>query len=177
MNPATIYLGAALLCALAGAVYDWRYRRIPNALTRPAALLGLGLHLVLGGWPAMSAALLAGLVAGGVFLLFFLAGGMGGGDVKLIAAVLCCAGWQHVAEILIATALAGGIMALALALTHGRLRQTVSNVGTLLLHHASAGLGPHSNLHVRNAQTLRLPYGIAICAGTAMTLLSVVQGR
>lgn len=101
---------------------------------------------------------------------------MGGGDVKLIAALSCCAGLRHVGEILIATAIAGGIMAMALALASGRWRQTASNVGTLLLHHTADGLEPHSRLNVGNPATLRLPYGIAICAGTAMTLLGVLQG-
>ncbi len=176
-NPAMIYLGLACMSALVGAVYDWRYRRIPNTLTGPLALLGLTVHLALGGWLSVAAALLAGLAAGGVFLLFFLAGGMGGGDVKLVAAVSCCAGLHYVAGILIATALAGGVMALALALVSGKARQTVSNIGSLLFHHASAGLGPHPNLNLRNISTLRLPYGVAICAGTTMTLLRVVQVR
>lgn len=175
-NPATIYLWTAFLCAVVGASCDWRRRRIPNALTGPAALLGLALHLAIGGWLSLTTALLAGVVAGGVFLLFFLAGGMGGGDVKLVAAVSCCAGLRHVSGILIATALAGGVMAMALAVASGRLRQTASNVGALLFHHASDGLGPHPQLNLRNATTQRLPYGIAICAGTAMTLLGVLQG-
>ena len=176
-NSAIIYLGLACMSALVGAVYDWRCRRIPNALTGPVALLGLTVHLALGGWHSFASALLAGLTAGGVFLLFFLAGGMGGGDVKLAAAASCCAGLQYLAGILIATALAGGIMALALALASGKARQTVSNIGTLLFHHAAAGLGPHPNLNLRNVSTLRLPYGVAICAGTTMTLLRVVQVR
>jgi prepilin peptidase CpaA len=139
--------------------------------------LGLGLHLVTGGWISLATALLAGVVAGGVFLVFFLSGGMGGGDVKLIAAVCCCAGLPQVGWILIATAIAGGVMAIALALVSGRLRETVSNIGTLIFHHSSVGLGPHPKLNIQNANTLRLPYGIAICAGVTITLLSVIQGR
>lgn len=176
-NPTSIYLWTALLCAVVGAIYDWRQRRIPNALTGYAALAGLALHLAIGGWLSFTTAMLAGIMAGGVFLLFFLAGGMGGGDVKLVAAVSCCAGLRHVGGILIATAIAGGVMSMALAVASGRLRQTASNVGTLLLHHASNGLEPHSKLNVRNTTTLRLPYGVAVCAGTAMTLLAVLQGQ
>ena len=85
----TIYLGAALVCASIGGVTDFRSRRIPNWLTGPSLCLGLVLHLGLGGWRDMATSALAGLLAGGLFLIFFLAGGMGGGDVKLIAAVCC----------------------------------------------------------------------------------------
>jgi len=176
-NPASVYLWTAFLCALAGAIYDWRSRRIPNALTGPAALFGLALHLAVGGWLSMSTALLAGMLAGGVFLLFYLSGGMGAGDVKLAAAVSCCAGLRHVGEILIMTAIAGGVMAIVLALVSRTLRRTMSNVGALLSHHASAGITAHPNLNVGNAKTLRLPYGIAIGAGTAVTLLGALQGR
>jgi prepilin peptidase CpaA len=102
---------------------------------------------------------------------------MGGGDVKLITAVSCCAGLSHVSGILIATALAGGIFALALALVAGRLKQTFFNLVQLLFHHGSVGLRPHPDLNVQNSRTLRLPYGIAIGAGTAMTLCGALLGQ
>ncbi|HZL68616.1 MAG TPA: prepilin peptidase [Candidatus Limnocylindrales bacterium] len=177
LSTETVYLGASVICAFSGAICDFRSRRIPNWLTGSSVLLGLVLHLVLGGWHSVANALLAGLVAGGAFLLFYLAGGMGGGDVKLIAAVGCCAGLSHVTGILIATAIAGGIFALALALVAGRLKQTLSNVVQLLFHHGSAGLQPHPDLNVQNSRTLRLPYGVAIGAGTAMTLFGALLGQ
>ena len=105
----TTYLGAALVCASIGGLTDGRCRRIPNWLTAPSILLGLMLHLVLGGWRDMAASAVAGLLAGGIFLLFFLAGGMGGGDVKLITAVCCLAGISQTVCILIATSLLGGV--------------------------------------------------------------------
>jgi prepilin peptidase CpaA len=98
----------SLVCAGGGAFLDVRTRRIPNWLTGPSLLAGLILHLVLGGWRSMATAALAGVLAGGAFLVFYLAGGMGAGDVKLMTAVGCVAGLTYVAEILIATALMGG---------------------------------------------------------------------
>ena len=165
-----VYLGAAVVCAFSGAVCDYRWRRIPNRLTASSFLLGLVLHLLLGGWRSMAGAALAGLGAGGAFLLFYLAGGMGGGDVKLMAAVGACAGLSHVAAVLVATAIAGGVFAVALALVAGRFRQTLLNVVKLLSHHGTAGLRPHPDLNLGNSHALRLPYGIAIGAGTAITL-------
>ena len=58
----------------------------------PQLLFGLLLHLTLGGWRQLGTAAAAGLVCGLIFLLFHLAGGMGGGDVKLITAAGCMRG-------------------------------------------------------------------------------------
>jgi len=177
INAETVYLEVAVLCAFSGAICDYRSRKIPNWLTGSSIMLGLILHLVLGGWRSMTSAMLAGLAAGGVFLFFYVAGGMGGGDVKLITAVGSCAGLSHLAAILIATAIAGGIFALALALVAGQLKRTVSNVARLLSHHGSVGLQPHPDLNVQNSRALRLPYGIAIGAGTAMTMFGSLLGQ
>ncbi len=169
------YVSAALVCASIGGVTDFRSRRIPNWLTGPSLLLGLTLHLVLGGWRDAAAAGLAGLLAGGIFLLFFLAGGMGAGDVKLITAVCCLAGLSQTLTILIATALLGGVFAIVLALASRQMWQTVSNVGSLIEHHGREGLSPHPALNVKNAARLRLPYGIVIAAGTAFSLYRMMS--
>jgi prepilin peptidase CpaA len=161
---------AALLCGAAGAATDLHSRRIPNLLTGPAMLLGLLLHLAAGGWREAAWSLAALLVCGAVFLIFHLAGGMGAGDVKLIAAQGCLLGWPAVVPLLAFTALAGGVLALAMAAMYGRLRQTAFNVASLVVHHSRHGLAHHPELHVRNQQTLRLPYGVAIAVGTALAL-------
>ena len=87
-----IYPAVAVTTALLGAAFDLKSRRIPNFITGPALLLGLSLHLALDGWRGLLAAFAAVLLCGAIFLLFYLAGGMGAGDVKLIAAVGCIAG-------------------------------------------------------------------------------------
>jgi prepilin peptidase CpaA len=165
-----VYPAAAALCAFVGAVFDVRSRRIPNFITGPALLFGLLLHVEHGGWRDMFSALAAGLICGAVFLVFYLAGGMGAGDVKLIAAVGCIAGLPNVAYLLVLTALAGGVMGVGLALIRGQLKTTLLNMGSLAAHHGRQGLQPHPELNVFNASTLRLPYAVAIAAGSFITL-------
>ena len=165
-----VYPAAASLCAILGSVFDVKSRRVPNFITGPALLLGLLLHLVWGGWPALLTSALAGLICGVVFLVFYLAGGMGAGDVKLIAAVGSIAGLSNIGYVLVLTALSGGVMAVGLAAVRGRLKETLFNVGALATHHSQSGLTPHPELNVLNTNTLRLPYALAIAAGCTLTL-------
>lgn len=160
----------ALSCGLIAAVTDIRSRRIPNLLTAPALLAGLALHALADGWKGFAGSFEALLLCGAVFLLFYLAGAMGAGDVKLIAAEGCLLGLSNTAALLTFTAIAGGVLAVFVAWKHGRLREMTSNVGTLMSHHSQRGLTPHPELNVLNASTLRLPYAIAIVAGVAGTL-------
>ena len=136
----------------------------------PAFLFGLALHLALGGWIQLLTALAGGVICGLVFLVFYIAGGMGAGDVKLIMAVGCIAGFSHISYLLVLTALSGGVMAICLAVARGRLQQTLANVGALASHHGHEGLQPHPDLNLSNSQTLRLPYALAIAGGSLLTL-------
>jgi prepilin peptidase CpaA len=164
------YPAVATLFALAGAGFDVKSRRIPNFVTGPAIVAGLLLHTYFDGLHGLLTSLGAGLLCGVIFLVFYLAGGMGAGDVKLMTAVGCLAGISNSAVLLIMTSLAGGAMGIALALFRGRLKAILFNVATLATHHTHQGLTPHPELNVRNANTLRLPYGLAIAAGSCITL-------
>jgi prepilin peptidase CpaA len=164
LQPADFLLTAALV-ATAAAVMDLRTRRIPNRFTGPAFLAALLLHLAADGMHGMAVAAAAGLAAGAVFLFFFLAGGMGGGDVKLIAAVCAMAGPVNTVQVLLATAFSGGVLALALAIARGRLGSTLRNVAVLVGHHGTVGLAPHPDLNLHAPKALRLPYALAIAAG------------
>lgn len=175
LQPDLTYPATAVVCALVGSVFDVKSRRIPNFVTFPSILLGLALHLALGGWRQLLSSLAAGLICGVVFLVFYIAGGMGAGDVKLITAVGCIAGMPHVAYLLVLTALSGGAMAVVMALARGRLQQTLSNVGAIAAHHSQEGLQPHPDLNLSNLDTLRLPYALAIAGGSLLTLYFQVQ--
>ena len=134
------------------------------------------MHLFFGGWAQLGSAALAGLICFAIFLIFWLAGGMGAGDVKLITAVGCLAGLPNIGNLLVSTALAGGMMAIVIAVRRGRAKETLLNVGALAIHHRLEGLTPHPSLNVSNTQTLRLPYAVPIATGCAVALcLAAVQ--
>ncbi len=160
-----IYFGTAVAFAGCAAVQDIRTKKIRNWLTGSGIVLGLALHLVLGGFGQVGWSFLAGLIAGSVFLVFFLAGGMGAGDVKLITAIGCIVGIGSIRDVLLASVLIGSVFAIALAVKHGKLRETLRNVIALVVHHSENGLTAHPELNVTRTETLRLPYAVPIAFG------------
>jgi prepilin peptidase CpaA len=177
VNNEVVFAACAMLCALAGAVFDLRSRRIPNRFTFPAMLFGLLLHAILGGWRQLGTAAAGGLICGFTFLVFHLAGGMGGGDVKLITAVGCAAGLSLAGHELLWISLAGGVIGVAIALYHGRFKQTMRNVRVLAVHHGTRGLAPHGELNLANEQALRMPYALAIAAGSGLSFCLLMRQR
>jgi len=70
LNTGFGYAACSLLCAMVGAVFDVRSRRIPNFVTLPAIAFGLLLHFALGGWRQLTTAAAGGLICGLIFLVF-----------------------------------------------------------------------------------------------------------
>jgi prepilin peptidase CpaA len=168
-----MFATGSLVCASIGSFHDMRERRIPNLVTGPAIVFGLVAHLVWGGWGALGNATLAGLIAGGSFFLFFVAGGMGAGDVKLMAAVGCWVGLSPLRLVLLSTVIAGGLFALGVSIYKGRLREILRNTCSIVLHHQQQGLRVHPELNLSNSGTLRLPYALPIMAGCLFSLCTL----
>ena len=105
--------------------------------------------------------------------LFYAVRAMGAGDVKLMAAVGSIVGPTHGFVVLLATAICGGVLAIGYAAFRGRVATTLKNVGSVVLFHARTGLQAHPELNLDNPTTLRMPYGLAIAAGTLYACLSV----
>jgi prepilin peptidase CpaA len=159
----------ALLCAGVAVFWDLRQGRIPNRLTYGSMALGLLFRAVLGGGHGVLDGLAAGLAGGGVFLLFFLVRGMGAGDVKLMTAIGIWSGLRHLVVIMMVTAIAGGILALGYMVARKRGMSTLRNLGSLLRFHVTVGLAPHPEINLENPQAVRIPYALAIAAGTFYT--------
>jgi prepilin peptidase CpaA len=96
---------------------------------------------------------------------------MGGGDVKLLAAIGSLTGPQNALVILLATAIVGGVLAVFVALFHRRMLGTLKNLVCLMRFHAVRGLEAHPELNLANPSAVRLPYGLAIAGGTLYALL------
>jgi prepilin peptidase CpaA len=110
-------LAAAMIWAAIG---DWRTRTIPNWLNAAIALLAIPFwwSIGLGLWPGV--ALQIGLAAG-VFALFAIAfrfGAMGGGDVKMAAALALWLPFAGVVKLLVIMSIAGGVLTLAMVAAH-----------------------------------------------------------
>jgi len=100
-----------LALVLAAAVYDVRYRRIPNWLSLAGVLIGVALNAFLDqGRRGMFVASMLGLaIAFIVYFGLYALHAMGAGDVKLMAAVGAIVGWPNWFGIFIVTAIIGGI--------------------------------------------------------------------
>ena len=166
----------AVACALAGAVCDVRGARIPNWLTYGSLVAGLAVRAVWG-WTGVKSGLIGLLAGGGIFYLLFLLGGMGGGDVKLMAAVGAWAGGSQTVVVLIASAIAGGILSVGYMIFYRRVRMTLLNVMELVRHHLTSGIRPHPIMNIREGGALRIPYGLAVAIGTLFCLGYTFLGR
>ncbi len=132
------------------------------------------LHTVSGGWGGLGNSALAGLIGGGIWLLFWISGGMGAGDVKLMAAVGCMTGLAPLPTVVLSVAFAGAILAIAFSVHCKCVRTTAVNVAALMAHHSRHGLEPHDDLNLQNADTLRLPFALPIAAGCLFTLCAAI---
>jgi prepilin peptidase CpaA len=104
-------ISAAVLGA-AAMLTDLRSRQVPNWIPASALVAGLGWHAWSGGWRGLGMSA-AGVVCGFVaFLVFYVLGGMGGGDVKLTAGFGALLGVPALFQAVLWIALLGGIWAL-----------------------------------------------------------------
>jgi prepilin peptidase CpaA len=101
-----------LAVGVAAIVEDTGWRRISNWTSGGAVVGGLALHSIEKGWSGAWHALLGTAIGFCVFLVFYLLGGMGGGDVKLMAGFGALLGDRHILAAALLAAASGGVMAL-----------------------------------------------------------------
>ena len=143
---------------------DLRWRAIPNWLTGPSILAGLGLHTVMNQWTGFVFSLEGAAVGLGVFIILYACGWMGAGDVKLFAAVGAFLGPAQTISAAIAIALVGGLLALVVLGFHQGWRKTGlwlwSYVQTVFLTRSAQALTPVQGT------APKVPYAVAIGLGT-----------
>jgi prepilin peptidase CpaA len=154
-----------VLCVLlaAAAASDAALRRVPNALAVAVAVLGLATQAAVRG---ASGAFLSGgaaLLVMAALMVPFSRRMIGGGDVKLVGACTIWTGFGGLPVFLLATAVAGGIVALVTAAWALHAPVAASGPAGAAIRAAPGG---------RRAQlrTIRVPYSIAIAVGAVIAL-------
>ena len=161
------------------AVFDIRTHRIPNWLVLLGAgtcIAGQMIQPALLGFGMLGA--LKGIAVGFALLLpLYLLRATGAGDVKLMAMVGAYLGPWGVAWAALFSFIAGGVLALVVALSRGALGQLFANVrsmlyGTLL----SATTTGKTTITPPAVSVGKLPYGVAIAIGTVVHVVMVQRG-
>src|SRR5262245_11754200 len=153
---------------LVAAVIDGWKLKVPNWLTFPMIVGGWIFGVVAGGWVGLGDSLLGTIVGLALLLPAYAIGGMGAGDVKLLAGVGAWVGARTTFYAFCASAVVGGVIAIAMVLVGRSWRKHQKQFVTILSEMLT--IGKPSELAAIAAQRKRsmllLPYGIPIAIGT-----------
>ena len=173
-----------ILVAVA-AVFDIRFRRIPNWLVLAGIVAGFTWNVYSPGFSGGFSGGLSGGLSGGWhgfgraaagfglgFILYFplyLLRARGAGDVKLLAAAGAITGPSNVVWIFLLTAILGGMIALVMLVFAGRMRKTLFNVAWIMrdLVQLRAPYKSSEEFDVNSNKGMTLPHGAMIAVGAA----------
>lgn len=174
--------GVAFSASFAAALFDLRYRRVPNWLTGPLLFSGVLFAATVGGWRGLGDSLLACLLLSFPFVILFLFAGGGAGDAKLMGALGAWLGVINGAVTLAAVCLAGLLLALGFALASRQVTAVLTNVvgmvrsvAVVVLTRGSVRLGEIGS--VPSTQALTVPYAVAVFIGVSLAMAGVLIWR
>jgi len=172
--PSLLHNSDALVLAIvavgmgAAAFIDLRTRRIPNLLTASLAATGIGIAAAGFGRVGLGASILGCLLGLAFMLPGHVFGATGAGDVKLLAAAGALLGPSDTVYAFLNTAIAGGVLALVVALRRRRLQRTLGATARLV-----SGGGAEAAVEIESpVADNRFAYGPAIAIGVVLVALS-----
>lgn len=164
----TISTICALAVGCAACFTDVRSRRIPNALTFGAAAAAVIFHTLAPQGTGLVSALTGWFVGALIMFVPFALRGLGGGDVKLIAALGAWLGPANAVWLALYAGIAGFVMSVVVAAYHGYLRTALRNIWFLLQHWAVNGIRPLEEVSLEGSSGPRLAYALPIFAGLVL---------
>ncbi len=168
----TVEMSAIVVLIVTGtaAIIDLYKGIIPNRITYPAALIGLGVgvinqvHHQTPGILESLTGLIGALIITGLLMAI---GAIGGGDVKLMAAIGALMGFPFVLQAGVRIVVAGALISLAILILRGQLYLTLQRI-------AGVFTGYFGFEVLRNDQDLNnqtIPFGPAIFLGVFVTII------
>jgi prepilin peptidase CpaA len=131
----------ALVGALIAAVTDVTRFKVHNLLTLPLFVTGLIYHGLTGGAHGLAGSMLSAALGFAFLVTFYAMGGVGAGDVKLLAAIGAWLGMPFTFYVFLASALAAGVYAVVLIVLWGNLRETWARLQ--IIWHRVVAIGKH----------------------------------
>ncbi len=161
-----LQLDFAMLACFAAAATDVRTRKIPNVIPAAVALVALGFAVPHGTLAVfiVLALIVATMIVG---TLAFAQGWLGGGDVKLLAAVNGCLGFADAVPFLLYTAICGGLLGLCFAAGRRSVPSLLRSVGGILRPFVQGGAAA-----IAPERPIKMPYALAIACGAIAVALS-----
>ncbi|QCJ45301.1 prepilin peptidase [Bacillus sp. S3] len=156
----------ALLISL---ITDIKNRRILNIVTLPAILFGFIYYTTLQGLEGFLFSGKGFLIGLTLLLIPYLLGGMGAGDVKLMAAIGALMGTSFVLYSFVYIALIGGLISVMLIMKRNGVKLSLKSL-CYQLFFLRSNLG--SKLFSKDkSSSISFPYGVAIVLGTFCTIV------
>jgi prepilin peptidase CpaA len=162
-----------LLTVTVAAITDLRTRRVPNWLVFPFLLMGIAVSVITRGWAGLESSFLGILAGAGALGLFYLLGGMGMGDVKLLASIGAWIGPWQILVAFVFMGLAGGVMALIWAIRGRFVQESLDGVADLIFGFRKRGWRPDATLKLANPSTRKIPYAPAIAVGVILSFFAL----
>jgi prepilin peptidase CpaA len=165
-----IKVACLALVSLAAMVWDVRTRRLPNVLTLGSAAAGVAFATIESGGSGTAWSIVGWFAGIALFLPLFALGGLGGGDVKLLAAFGAWLGPVGALWTAFAAALFGGVIALGVAVSTGYLGEAFRNLLGAIRFWVVVGPGAVPGMTLEDTRGPRLAYAIPIVIGGFVAL-------
>jgi len=133
----------------------------------PAIIIALSLNTYIYGTHGITFSL-SGIITGSLIMLVpFIMKGIGGGDLKMLAAIGAFGGYEFVIYTFLSASIAGGIFALIHTIAKKRQKEVCLNMKNMAL---AQMICPGSAIDNHNDHEGALPYACAIATGTLIML-------
>jgi len=165
----TLAIGLILIISI---ITDLRNRKILNVVTLPAILVAFIYHFFTSSFDGLLFSGLGFLVGLGLLFIPFVMGGIGAGDVKLLAAVGAWKGTLFILYTGIYAGIIGGLIALVILIKKRQLGFTLKS----MLFSVVFLRGTKGSLQIsdRMNNSVSIPYAIPIALGVILTFFMEV---
>lgn len=157
---------------------DYAQKRVPNWLNLTLILTGFAVQAVFFGWSGIATGSLGMLTGFGLLIIPWMMHGMGAGDVKLMAAIGVWLGPWFAFLSFGLGAFLGGVAAVVMILSTGRLRMACANMAVIMTKCSNREMmfSEFGSAKSFGNTSQLLPYGVPLTGGTLIILAAKMFG-